>query len=161
MVAKRIKVVKEWLELKSVRDIQVFLGFTNSYQQFIQDFSKIAALLIAMLKRIMSLQVLIANKVLTTEELDGIEGGDESIEKCGKLLKTGKLSQSTKLSKSRKSKSKKTSKSQNSAKSEKKLSKSGNLTNFNAMKDKPKFLIPNATTAFNRLWLAFTKAPIL
>ena len=30
--AKRIKVVKEWPEPKSVRDIQVFLGFANFYQ---------------------------------------------------------------------------------------------------------------------------------
>ena len=35
MEAKRIEVVKKWPELKSVRDIQVFLGFANFYQQFI------------------------------------------------------------------------------------------------------------------------------
>ena len=33
--AKRIKVVREWPEPKSVRDIQVFLGFANFYWQFI------------------------------------------------------------------------------------------------------------------------------
>ena len=63
--------------------------------------------------------------------------------------------------KSGKSKSKKMSKSRNSAKSEKKLSKSGNSTNFDAMKDGSKFLTPDARTAFNRLWLAFTEALIL
>ena len=31
MEAKRIEVVKEWFEPKSVRDIQVFLGFANFY----------------------------------------------------------------------------------------------------------------------------------
>ena len=31
MEAERIEVVKEWLELKSVQDIQVFLGFANFY----------------------------------------------------------------------------------------------------------------------------------
>ena len=31
MEAERIKVVKEWLEPKSVWDIQVFLGFANFY----------------------------------------------------------------------------------------------------------------------------------
>ena len=31
MEAKRIEVVKEWPEPKSVWDIQVFLGFTNFY----------------------------------------------------------------------------------------------------------------------------------
>ena len=35
MEAKRIEVVKDWLELKSVRNIQVFLGFTNFYWRFI------------------------------------------------------------------------------------------------------------------------------
>ena len=63
--------------------------------------------------------------------------------------------------KSGKSKSEKTSKSRNSAKSGKKLSKSRNSTNSNAMEDGPKFLTLNARTAFNRLRLAFTEAPIL
>ena len=63
--------------------------------------------------------------------------------------------------KSGKSKSEKTSKSQNLAKSGKKLSKNGNSTNFNATEDRPKFLTPDARTAFNRLRLAFTEAPIL
>ena len=35
MEAERIQVVKDWPELKSVRNIQVFLGFANFYQQFI------------------------------------------------------------------------------------------------------------------------------
>ena len=35
---------------KSVRDIQVFLGFTNSYQRFILGFSRIATPLTSMLK---------------------------------------------------------------------------------------------------------------
>ena len=65
------------------------------------------------------------------------------------------------MSKLGKSKSEKTSKSWNLAKSEKKLSKIGNSTNFNATKDGSKFLTPNARTAFNRLRLTFTKAPIL
>ena len=71
------------------------------------------------------------------------------------------MSKSQKLSKSRKSKSEKTSKSWNLAKLRKKLSKSGNSTNFDATEDGPKFLTPDARTAFNRLRLAFTKAPIL
>ena len=103
----------------------------------------------------MSSQVLVANEVLAANEVDGVEGGDESIEKCGKLSKTGKSS------KSQKSKSEKMSKSRNLAKSGKKLSKSGNSTNFDATEDGPKFLTPDARTAFNRLRLAFTEAPIL
>ena len=161
MEAERIEVVKKWPEPKSVRDIQVFLGFANFYRRFIQGFSKIAASLTSMLKTTVSSQVLVANKVLAADEIDGIEGGDESIKKCGKLSKTGKLSKSQKLSKSGKSKSEKTSKSQNSAKSGKKSSKSGNSTNFDATEDGPKFLTPDARTAFNRLRLAFTEAPIL
>ena len=58
-------------------------------------------------------------------------------------------------------KSKKTSKSQNLTKSGKKLSKSGNTTNFDATEARPKFLTPNAKTTFNCLQLAFIKAPIL
>ena len=54
MEAKRIEVVKKWPEPKSVRDIQVFLGFANFYRRFIQDFSKIAAPLTSMLKTTMS-----------------------------------------------------------------------------------------------------------
>ena len=109
----------------------------------------------------MSLQMLIANKVLVANEVHGIESGDELIEKCRKLSKTGKLFKSQKLFKSGKSKSEKISKSQNLAKLGKKLSKNRNSTNFNTMEDRPKFLTPNARTAFNYLRLAFTKAPIL
>ena len=50
MKEKRIDAVKTWPELKLVRDIQVFIGFTNFYQRFIQGFSKIAAPLTLMLK---------------------------------------------------------------------------------------------------------------
>ena len=47
---ERIEVIKNWLELKSVRDIQVFIGFANFYWWFIQGFSRIAAPLILILK---------------------------------------------------------------------------------------------------------------
>ena len=50
MEAKKIEMVREWLEPKSIWDIQVFLGFANFYRQFIQGFSKIAAPLTSMLK---------------------------------------------------------------------------------------------------------------
>ena len=68
---------------------------------------------------------------------------------------------SKKLFKSKKSKSEKTFKFQNSVKSGKKLSKSGNLINFNTTEDGPQFLTLNTKTAFNHLWLAFIRAPIL
>lgn len=47
---KRIKVVRNWLEPKSVKDIRVFLGFTNFYRCFIEYFSKIVASLPLLLK---------------------------------------------------------------------------------------------------------------
>ena len=47
---ERIEAVKTWPELKSIRDIQVFLGFANFYRRFIQGFSKIAMPLTSMLK---------------------------------------------------------------------------------------------------------------
>ncbi len=47
---KKIKVVKTLPELQSVRDIQVFLGFTSFYRRFIQNFSKIIAPLILILQ---------------------------------------------------------------------------------------------------------------
>ena len=47
---KNTETVKNWLEPKLIRNIQIFLGFTNFYSRFIQGFSKIAGLLILMLK---------------------------------------------------------------------------------------------------------------
>ena len=58
---------------------------------------------------------------------------------------------SGKLSKLRKSKSEKMSKSRNLAKSGKKLSKIGNLTNSDAIEDRPKYLISDTRTALNCL----------
>ena len=46
-------------------------------------------------------------------------------------------------------------------KKSKKLSKIGNLSNFNAKDSGLSFLTPEARSAFNRLRLAFTEAPIL
>ena len=50
MEDERIEAVRGWPEPKSVRDIQVFIGFANFYRRFIQGFSKIAAPLTSMLK---------------------------------------------------------------------------------------------------------------
>ena len=47
------------------------------------------------------------------------------------------------------------------SKSGKNSSKSGNSPNFGATEAGPSFLTPEARSAFNRLRLAFTKAPIL
>ena len=50
MEEERIKAVKAWPKLQSIRDIQVFLSFANFYRRFIKGFSKIAALLTLILK---------------------------------------------------------------------------------------------------------------
>ncbi len=47
---KKIKAVKTWPEPKSVRDIQVFLGFANFYRRFIKSFSRIAGPLTLILR---------------------------------------------------------------------------------------------------------------
>ena len=112
-----------------------------------------AALLTSMLKITVSPERLTPKRLgISDGKVDGFSIGGNNVEYAKK---------SGKLSKSGKSKSKKMSKSQNSAKSGKKLSKNGNLTNFNATKNGPKFLTPDARTAFNRLRLTFTEAPIL
>ena len=46
---ERIKAVRNWPEPKSVRDIQVFIGFANFYWRFIRGFSRITAPLTSML----------------------------------------------------------------------------------------------------------------
>ena len=189
MEAERIQVVKDWPELKSVRNIQVFLGFANFYQQFIQGFSKIATPLTSMLKTTGSPNKpapskndgskSASNRNNDSKPASGKNDGNgkinrfgisrngmEHAKKSGKLFKLENLSKSgqsksEKLSKSQKlSKTRKLSKSQKSAKSEKKLSKNGNLFNFDAKENGPSFLTPNTRTAFNYLWLAFTKALI-
>ena len=89
---------------------------------------------------------MLGTSMLATNEVGNIKGSSES-----KFVK----------SKARKSESKKLSKSQKSAKSREKSSKSKNLSNFDAKIYRPNFLTPKARVAFNRLWWAFTKAPIL
>ena len=97
----------------------------------------------SMLKITVLSQVLIVNLLFAANEIDDIKVGDESIEKYGKLSKIRKLF-----------------KSQKSAKSKKELSKSGNLSNFDAKKNRSSFLTPDAKTIFNHLWLVFIKALI-
>ncbi len=70
MEEKRIKAVHDWPELQSVRDIQVFLGFTKFYQRFIQRFSRLATPLTSMLKSTLAVG-LAASAVVENEEQDG------------------------------------------------------------------------------------------
>ena len=161
MEAEKIKVMKDWPEPKSVRDIQVFLGFANFYWRYIQGFSRIAALITSMLKTTNepapsrndgSKSAFSRNNDsrLASEKNDGdgeVNGYNDDGVKHAK--------------KSGKSKGQKTFKSQKSAKSGKNSSKSGNSPNFGATEAGPSFLTPGARKAFNRLQLMFIEAPIL
>ena len=109
----------------------------------------------------MSLQVLIDNEMLADNGFDIIKSNNKSVEKYKKFSKTRKLLKGLKLFKSGNLKSKKSSKCQKLAKSKKKLSKNGNLLNFNAKKNVLSFLTLETRAVFNCLRLAFTKAPIL
>ena len=93
--------------------------------------------------------MLAANEVGSiSDDGDGSSDGLKRMEP-----KTGR-SESQKLSKSGNSEGKISANS-------KKASKSGNSSNFDAKKAGPSFLTPKARSAFNRLRLTFTKAPIL
>ena len=82
--------------------------------------------------------------MLAAGEIGDVEGGDELIEKGGKLLKTRKLSKGLKSSKSGNLKGKKLAKSQ-------KPSKSRNSPNFDAKETSTSFLIFEVRAAFNCL----------
>ena len=120
MEVERIEVVKDWSKPKSVRNIQVFLGFANFYWRFIQGFSKIAALLTSMLKTIGSSDKPAPSKNNNSRstsgrndnskpvsrrndsngEFDGFAG--DGVEYTRKSRKLKKLFKSRKLAKSRK-----------------------------------------------------------
>ena len=190
MEAKKIEVIKDWPKSKSICNIQVFLGFANFYWQFIQGFSRIAAPFISMLKttRLPDKPVLSRNngsrsassKNDNSKPASGKNNGNgevnkfsvgrnslEHVKKLGKSFKSENLSKSGQLKSDklfkfqRLSKIRKLFKSQKLAQSRKKLSKSENLSNFDAKKNGPSFLNPDARTAFNHLRWAFIKALIL
>ncbi len=50
MEEEKTEAIKNWLELPSVKDIQVFLSFANFYRKFIKNFSRIATSLTSMLQ---------------------------------------------------------------------------------------------------------------
>ena len=154
MEAERIEVMKDWPEPKSVCDIQVFIGFANFYWRFIQGFSRIAAPLTSILKTTRLHDEPAPSRIDGSRPAFGRNNGNGEVDEIG-----GDDVEHAK--KSGKSKGQKTSKSRKSAKSGKNSSKSGNLPNFGATESGPSFLTPEARSAFNRLRLAFTEAPIL
>ena len=133
MEEEKIDAIKKWPKPESVRDIQVFIGFANSYRRFIKGFSRIAASLTAMLKTT-RLSVTSASRV----DDDEVVGGKSAVG-------GGAVNWSDESRKSAKSKSQ---------------TKSEHLGNSNDLEE-PKFLTSDAKKAFNRLRQAFTKVPIL
>ena len=81
---ERIEAVRNWPEPKSVRDIQVFIGFANFYRRFIRGFSRIAAPLTSMLKTTGSSDS--AQGDDDDEVVGG--GGDKNLSKSKKLKNT-------------------------------------------------------------------------
>ena len=82
MEDERIEAVKSWPEPKSVRDIQVFIGFANFYRRFIQGFSKIAAPLTSMLKTSSAANTQPQKSMVVDDE--GVIGGGRLNEKSSK-----------------------------------------------------------------------------
>ena len=90
MEEEQIKPVKNWLEPKSMRNIQVFFGFVNFYWRFIQSFSKIAGLLTSMLKTgsatRASKNLLSSMDVAEVDEFGVGSGSDHEDEMVGRSL---------------------------------------------------------------------------
>ena len=51
MESEKTKVVKEWLIPKKLKDIRVFIGFTNFYKTLIEGYGKIITPLINLTKK--------------------------------------------------------------------------------------------------------------
>ena len=97
MEDKKIEAVRNWPEPKSVRDIQVFLGFANFYCRLFQGFSKIASPLTSMLRTSNPSENSL-NKMVEDDEVVG--GSNDS----GQKLVESKKSKNHRISaKSRKS----------------------------------------------------------
>ena len=96
---------------------------------------------------------MLSAKVLATNEVVDVEGGDglKCVKSKTRRSESQNLAKSQKLSQSGKSKSEKS----------KKLLKTRNLPNFDAIETGLNFLTPDAREAFNYLRLVFTKALIL
>ena len=81
--------MKNLLELMSKKNIQVFIGFANFYQYFIQSFSRIAILLILLLKIIWLLDL--ASKALRTDNNEVIRISDRTNKTIVNLSKNKKF----------------------------------------------------------------------
>ncbi len=139
MEEEQIKAVRDWSELQSVRDIQIFLGFANFYQRFIQGFSRLAAPLTSMLK--------------TTSVL----GPAENPEQGGQGIQMENQAEKEPVQKSRKGQ-----KGQKTAKSKKRIwAKKVEASRGKNLGQSGLFLTSEARKAFTKLKQSFVKAPIL
>jgi len=41
MSNRKVKSVQIWADSRSVKEVQIFIGFSNFYRRFIKDFSKV------------------------------------------------------------------------------------------------------------------------
>ena len=139
---KRIEAVKQWLELQSVREIQVFLRFANFYWRFIQRFNWIAAPLILILKTLEGIE----SKTKPGEGRVGV--GDDSRVRHGRSEIGGSGIDDVKVDGGEVKVDKVGKKIQNLSKSKKTVRSSD-------------FPTSNAKLAFIELRQAFLKAPIL
>ena len=96
MEDERIEAVRNWPEPKSVRDIQVFIGFANFYRRFIRGFSRIATPLTSMLKTTGSSNL--ALRELGADEVIGGNGkaDDRNLSKS-KKSKNAKFEKQTRI----------------------------------------------------------------
>jgi hypothetical protein len=51
MNPKKIEIIQNWQISSYLTDVQAFVGFSNFYQRFIKDFSKIVALIVALTRK--------------------------------------------------------------------------------------------------------------
>jgi hypothetical protein len=52
---KKIEAMKDWPHLKNLKSLRGFLGLTSYYCKFVKNYSKIAASLTALLKKMLSI----------------------------------------------------------------------------------------------------------
>ena len=135
---KRINVVKNWPEPKSIHDIQVFLGFANFYCCFIQGFSRIAVPLTSMLR--MSLTPTTQKLMNLVDEFDKGDRGENEARKTS--ASTKRLTEADYLSSNH-------------------VSHAVSNIVSNSAKNVSNYLTPDAKKAFDQLRQAFTKALIL
>lgn len=89
--------MENWLELLSIRDIWVIIDFTNFYQSFIKDFSRINTSLISILKTTKLFDDLVS-KMFKGNSNEVIRSGGS---KANKMLKNSFKSKRSKNKKSK------------------------------------------------------------